>query len=166
MAEGIHLRISSHGRIWRTPFVACRRQGSVLVKQPVRGKFLGGERLCKGYRRVNFGPGPQLIHRLVATYFVENPDNKPDINHIDGNKLNNRADNLEWVTNAENRAHAVRNGLQATGEKLSKLSREDVVKIRDLAATGMTQKRIADRYSISQQSVSKIVRRSRWIHSP
>lgn len=47
-----------------------------------------------------------LIHRLVGTYFLDNPEDKPCINHIDGNKLNNCVSNLEWVTYAENEQHS------------------------------------------------------------
>lgn len=51
------------------------------------------------------------IHRLVALAFIPNPDNKPEVNHIDGNKQNNKAENLEWVTNAENHRHKMEHNL-------------------------------------------------------
>ena len=51
------------------------------------------------------------VHRLVAEHFIENPFNKPEINHIDGNKHNNNASNLEWVTKKENCQHSWKNGL-------------------------------------------------------
>jgi len=51
------------------------------------------------------------LHRIIAQTFIENPENKEQVNHIDGNKLNNAVSNLEWVTNQENQIHKFQTGL-------------------------------------------------------
>ena len=72
-------------------------------------------RLPKGYLMVNLCKNgkqkPHYIHRLVAQAFIPNPENKPTVNHIDGDKNNNRVSNLEWATYLENNLHAVKNHL-------------------------------------------------------
>jgi hypothetical protein len=68
----------------------------------------------RGYRLTLLGYKPRksfYIHRLVAQAFIPNPNNYPQVNHIDGNKLNNCVDNLEWCSQLDNIRHAYRNGL-------------------------------------------------------
>ena len=66
--------------------------------------------IYKGYLRLQLTKHSKskwfLVHRLVAEAFIPNPKNKPQVNHIDGNKLNNKVDNLEWVTPSENQIHS------------------------------------------------------------
>ena len=70
----------------------------------------------------------QYVHRLVALLFVQNPENKSVVNHIDGNKDNNNASNLEWCDYSENNQHAYDTGLRKRGSDhyISKLTEEDV----------------------------------------
>jgi hypothetical protein len=64
-----------------------------------------------GYKRINVNNKSYLFHRLVALTFLENPENKEFVNHIDGNKLNNQLTNLEWATCLENNMHTIQTGL-------------------------------------------------------
>ena len=79
-----------------------------------------------GYFRVELwrdGVGKKyLVHRLLAAAFIPNPENKPQVNHIDGVKANNALSNLEWVTQSENQLHAYRAGLQRGYRKSAPLS--------------------------------------------
>lgn len=69
----------------------------------------------KGYKRlrvtINRQKKAYKVHRLVANAFIDNPENKPQVNHINGDKSDNRVCNLEWCTNIENCHHAIKNGL-------------------------------------------------------
>lgn len=106
------------------------------------------------------------VHRLVAIAFIPNPDNYPQVNHKDGNKVNNCVDNLEWCNASQNNYHAYRLGLASNkGEKngASKLTHKKVEEIRTLYKTGRYQyKEIGELYGVTGGTVSAIVKRRLW----
>jgi hypothetical protein len=110
--------------------------------------------------RKNNKPLTKRVHRLVAEAFVPNLDNKPVVNHKDGNKKNCKADNLEWMTYSENTLHSFKNGLQRKvfGDKnyITKIKDQDVLKIRELINQGKTNKEIAKIYGVNPSQISRI----------
>lgn len=92
--------ISSLGRI--------RRIKGRILKQCLRAGYFAVDLSFKGKRKT------KSIHRLIAEHFIDNLENKPEVNHINGVKTDNRIKNLEWVTTSENRIHAYKNGLETT----------------------------------------------------
>jgi hypothetical protein len=109
--------------------------------------------LCRGGKRRSC-----FVHRLVAEAFVPNPENKPEVNHKDGNKLNNDAENLEWVTRGENYLHAHLTGLRPA----AKLTPAQVAEIRRRLGEGEQQSELAKEFGVSQTQMSRIKNRTRW----
>jgi len=107
-----------------------------------------------------------FIHRLVAEAFLDNLENKPQVNHINGIKNDNRVENLEWVTASENIVHAINNNLiiPPVGEKqgVSKLTVEDVLNIRKDTTT--KKYILAEKYNVSRGLISDILNFKRWKH--
>lgn len=91
------------------------RVKSLKNKSNHKNEVLLKPETSRGYKRVSLSKDDilthHLLHRLVAQTFIPNPDNKPQVNHIDGNKNNNKSSNLEWCTASENRKHGVSIGL-------------------------------------------------------
>lgn len=124
----------------------------------------------KGYARVRLKRGGKgktyLVHRLVAKQFLPNPENKPQINHKNGVKHDNRIENLEWVTCQENVKHSIDNNLIPRGQDRpnSKLSDDDVRDIRSHRESGMTYYEIALLFDISYQTAHKVCKRITYKH--
>lgn len=140
-----------------------------VVTSP-HGRILSHQVDYKGYHRVVLQAGRKHrlhtgVHRLVALCHIPNPDDKPEVNHKDGDKSNNHADNLEWATTAENVEHSVRLGLaqHPTGfaARRARLTPELLDTINTMLANGDRQIDIAAATGISQPVISQVKRKTR-----
>lgn len=131
-----------------------------------RGKYLSIH-IKKGYETVslykNGSLKTHLVHRLVAKTFLKPVSGKTDVNHKDGNKLNNYLWNLEWCNDSENQVHARKLGLQG-GERsnTAKLTVKEVKEIRKAKSEGATQRGLAYIYGVNEQTISKIINYKTW----
>lgn len=139
--------------------------GQVINKH--NGHVLKGQPNSKGYLRVTIGKKLMFIHRLVAEKWIPNPENKEQVNHKDGNKLNNSASNLEWVSNQENRTHAVKDFLHLQGEDCpwSKLNWEIVEYIR-VNPDNLLQRELGEKFGVSRSTIGDIVNYRTWKRKP
>lgn len=105
--------------------------------------------------KINFG-----LHRAVACTFIPNPDNLPEVNHIDGNKDHNQADNLEWVTKAYNGTHALQhklvdnNGINNEQSKLTEYQVQEIRKIRQ--EENLSYRNIAKIFKVSHVTIINV----------
>ena len=129
----------------------------------------------QGYVEVTMGDTKHRtrvrVHRLVAILFVENPNPQlyNEVNHIDRNRANPRADNLEWTTHEENIKYSYEQGGYdgaRTGSKNSKaiLTEEQVIEIRKQYKNGATQKDLSVQYGVGWSTIHNIVFNLTWKH--
>lgn len=166
-----YYEISNIGRVRSLDRTKLNSIGSLRV---TKGILLKPTKASTGYYTVMFSVGGKtkriLVHRIVATAFIPNPENKPQVNHINGIKTDNRLENLEWCTRKENIAHADINGLmnRATGESvgISKLTKNNVLAIRRLySIKGFTDMDlITKKYNVSKSTVNNVISRKTWKH--
>lgn len=123
--------LNTHNEIWKqiTPIHEVSSIGRI---RNINGLLLKPWISTSGYYTIKLIIKGQRknkkLHRLICEAFIPNPENKPHVNHKDGNKLNNHIDNLEWCTHTENMKHASKTNLlntlpRTTGKKLSKTSK-------------------------------------------
>lgn len=136
-----------------------------LIMKPFEDEdgYLRLQLIKDGIRKKHF------VHRLVALAFIPNPENKPEVNHKQGDKKDNRVWMLEWSTSSENQRHAIANKLYETakGEKSgqAKLTELQVREIHSLYSRGnITQEYLAGLYGVASSAISRILTGVRWNH--
>lgn len=165
-----YYQASNQGRIRSMPRKSWN--GKTIVDRKTR--ILRNQNLPDGYQQVGIMmPGERqlryYVHRLVASAFIPNVNNKPFVNHIDGVKHHNTPDNLEWVTKSENAKHSFATGLQCNkGEQhpSHKVTTADVLKIRERYKNGESTYHIFNSgdYKLSYTNIKDIVSRRLWVH--
>ena len=128
-------------------------------------QFLGRD----GYMRTQIAGKTRLVHRVIAKAYIPEDPSKPFINHKDGNKQNNRVDNLEWCTRSENMYHAYKHELKDRpfGHKNGRcrLSEDQVAFIKENYAPGdqtYGAKALAKRFGVAPQTISAINSGQNW----
>lgn len=133
----------------------CRVKGRILKPYLLRTH-------CGAYEQVTLcderGQVKHTIHRLVATAFLDNPYSLPCVNHIDGNKLNNHVDNLEWCSFTQNNLHAYKTGLKKPYHQ-----RIDYEEASLMLTAGKSIKEIANRFGVKYNSVYMAIRRNKIV---
>jgi hypothetical protein len=162
--EGLY-EISDHGTL-RSVDRKVPRMGGGRAKDHIltcRGRVIKTHGDTVGYKiacmhKVGQKPFYISVHRLVAKHFVDNPDNLPQVNHKDGDKLNNHYSNLEWCTPQQNIEHARANGLKQ-GKFMSK---ETVRKAKKLLAEGMGVHKVAETLNVKPALIAPISQGKAW----
>ena len=156
--------VSSFGRVRRI----SRPPYRVGIGRAKIGVLRGGIGK-QGYRKVTLRSSPThkvvgVVHRLVAQHFLSNPSLKPQVNHLDGDKVNNNVDNLTWATNRENARHAASLGLLPTKHQSKpRLAREVVREIRrHFKGRYGELTHLAKKYGVTRNCVRNIVNHVAW----
>lgn len=131
----------------------------------VKGRFRAFGVTPRGYALVTIDKKRFTVHRLVAAAFIGESD--MDVRHLDGNKLNNRVENLTYGNDTQNRDDEVRLGRTVNGSRghIAKLTDAHVGSIRRAYASGLfTQAELASKFGVSDATIGAIVRREIWKH--
>lgn len=167
--EGMY-QVSNTGKVKSVKRTASLRKiHSRLVIERLRKLAISKDGYIMVYLNKNGSVKGCYVHRLVGLAFLNNPDAKKEINHIDGNKTNNNITNLEWCTPSENMRHAFSTGLmfpnKGEDNGSCKLKVEDIVEIRKSYETGeFNQYQLADKFKVTQTQIYRIVHRKSWKH--
>ncbi len=167
--EGLY-QVSSTGLVRSLPRVEKTkhsRTGSIVYRTR-NGRLLKLGTHVFGYKTVALYKDGSVklvsVHRLVAKAFHPNDDGYKEVNHIDGDPANNKVGNLGWCTRSENILHSttVLGKNRGSDNKLSKLTEEDVLKIKDLIDEGVSQTQIAKVFNVTGDAIWRISHGHNW----
>jgi hypothetical protein len=161
--------VSSLGRVRSLSQVIESTRAGKPFRRKHAGKVLAPRVNRWGYQQIHLGGGTKTpsVHSLVATAFHgPKPTPQHQVNHINGVKTDNRADNLEWLSNSENMAHAFRTGLGRHGERAgnTRLTSAQVIELRTRRSSGETLSALASEYEMSVSGVHAIAHGKNWKH--
>ena len=145
-------KIFSHGKTLKFG----RNERKTMAKEKKQSTHACGYlRVVLSHGRINKG---FLVHRLIAMVFLPNPENKPMVNHKDGNKKNNHVSNLEWCTRKENELHAKNHGLKPSGQRngSSKITDDDAEYIRNNYIKRINSNQLSKKFNISREQIQRI----------
>lgn len=160
---------SSLGRIRSTRWSINRFHRAMADAPRIKAQSINEN----GYCTLQVGHGKRRrVHVLVAEAFLGPKPPRMDVNHIDGNKANNRPDNLEYLSRSDNHRHAFKLGLSKSpftgrmGAKhfMAKLTDRDVLALREDFSAGVSRRDLAIKYGISYYTVWDITTRRSWTH--
>lgn len=160
--EGMY-QVSSLGRVKSLDRTIVNSLGRIIK---YKGKIRATQKHNQGYLSLCLRNGAKqyLVHRLVASAFIENKQNKEFVNHKNGDKTDNRVENLEWCTRQENENHAFKTGLKnssGTANTQAKLKDSDVIYIRN---TTLPSKRLAHKFKVSCATINRVRQGVIWKH--
>lgn len=154
--------VSEHGRVRSLPHSVRHWCGRDIQKP---GRILTQSTHSGGYRVVSLRDGKKhYVHRLVMEAFFGVAEGQ-DVNHIDGDKTNNRLDNLEYCDRLHNVRHAIATGLQDNGGEsngMNKYSAEQIRRAHQLVAEGATQAEASRATGVSESTIQHVVTGKRW----